>query len=254
MIAALSHAPAAGARDLWAPGALFPRNPTDASVSSGGVLQAGFAPGGVPPFRAGERDRVSLEGEAGAWIGRRVEVRLSGGWLRDTSEAAGAVSGVSDLRLGTVVAIADLGDFTIFGGWEAKMPNASDEGELGTDETDVLFGATARWARGPWTAQIDLGLGILGNPLRFANQDDVPMARAAVGREIGSIAIRPMVLADLATSRNPARVEAGLDVVAGKAFFGVVHLAAGLTPAAPDARVLIGVGLRSPLPGAGIGD
>jgi hypothetical protein len=240
---------AAGA-DLWTTAPLFLQPSVSASTSWGILAGGGWAAGLVPPFRAAERDRASIDVGGGVWVGDRVLLRGAWSWLRDDSRAGGTASGPGDIRLGTVARLGRTGDVRWFLGWEAKFPDAANEDELGTDETDVLFGGSFVWERGPWWATGAVGLGILGNPLRFANQDDVPMVRAAVGRRWGVVSIAAGIDADLATSRNPSRVEPGLDVSAGKRVFVAVHGGAGVVPAAADLRVTASIGLRWPLPDA----
>lgn len=239
----------ASAGNLWEPSALFPQPPPDAS-NSWGVLGGGTGSWGlVPPFRAGERDRMSVGAEASAWMAGRVQLRASGEWLRDTSAAGAPVSGFGDIRLGTVVDVVRVEGLRVYAGWEVKLPNARDEGDLGTDETDVLFGTTAAWSSGPFGARASVGLAVLGNPLRFANQDDVPMLRLALDGAWGMVHVSPLFAADLATSRNPARMEAGVDIGVGRALFGALQATAGITPAAADGRAGLVIGYRGALPG-----
>lgn len=243
--------PARGA-DLWAPAAWFPQTAEDASLSWGIAARGGWEDGLVPPFRAAERDRFSMGAEGFAALGR-VQIRGGWSWLRDASVAGAPMGGPGDVRLGTAVAVARVappgaGTLRLWAGWEAKLPNAADEGELGTDETDALFGGTVAWEGGGWDARVGVGLGILGNPHRFANQDDVPLVRARVERAVGPVRLAPWLKADLATSRNPARVQVGGEALAGGPVFVVLGGAAGLTPAAADWSVTAGLGWRPALP------
>lgn len=178
-----------------------------------------------------------------------VELRASWGWLVDSSVAGGVVHGPGDLRLGTVVTLAHPGNFDFTAGWEVKLPNAADEGELGTDETDMSFGATAGWRRGELEARLGVGLAVLGNPLRFANQDDVPMARASLGWSRGGWAVIGRASVDAPTARNPIRSEGDVALRMGKRWFGVVHGGGGFAPASADWHAGLGVGFASALPG-----
>ena len=177
-----------------------------------------------------------------------VQVRARGDVLRDQTDDGEVVVGPGDLRLGTVVGSRFGHGFGAGLGWEVKLPDAADEGELGTDETDVILGGTFGWGSGPWWADCAFGLGILGNPLRFANQDDVPLLRAAGGWRGTRAEVTSGVDAALATARNPARIEA----LVGAAYGGPVTVRLGteigLTPAAPDWGVMLGVGARFPFP------
>jgi hypothetical protein len=235
------------AYDLWSSSALFPHSMEAASDSCVFLARAGVDAGLVPPFRAAERDRASAGVEARVALGR-VELSAEWRWLRDATAAGEPASGPGDLRLGTRVRVACVGDVCGALGWEAKLPNAADEGELGTDETDVLVGATLAWTRDRYGAEVGGGLGILGNPLRFANQDDVPMLRGRFTVDVGPVTLAPAVSLDFATSRNPARMEAGGQVVAGSRWFAAVEGAGGLTAAAADWRAVATVGWRGGLP------
>ncbi len=202
----------------------------------------------VPPFRAGARDRTSVGIGAGATFSGRVRVTSTADWLCDHTDAGGSSCGWGDSRLGTVVRALPLGPVDVLLGWEAKMPNARDEGELGTDETDVLFGGALLYTHGPYRAGVGGGLGIRGNPLRFANQDDVPMLRVDAAYVATWWRVRPFLVVDFNTSRNPTRAEAGVGARFGTRFFADVEGAAGLTPAEADARVLLRLGFAMALP------
>ncbi len=219
-----------------------------------GDVRVGNAWAFVPPFRAGARDRLAVGLDNTVAFGDRVRLSVAGEWLRDTTAAGEPVAGFGDLRVGTTVRLATVGPVTGFLGWEGKMPNASDAGELGTDETDFLFGAGFLARHGDFSGAAHAGLGILGNPLRFANQDDVPLLRADLAYAPGSWRARGFVSADLATSRNPARVEAGGAARLGRSWFVEIEGAAGLSPAAADARVCLRLGLVAALPGAPPGE
>ncbi len=232
---------------------------TASEVAGNGVLlegdiRIGNAWSFVPPFRAGARDRLALGLDNTAAFGDRVRLGISGEWIRDTTLAGEPVAGFGDLRLGTTVRLATVGPVSGFLGWEGKMPNASDSGELGTDETDFLFGVGLLVRQGDVSAAAHAGLGILGNPLRFANQDDVPLLRGDLGYAPGPWRARAFVSADLATSRNPARVEAGGAARLGRTWFIELEGAAGLSPAAADGRVCLRLGLAAALPGTPRGE
>jgi hypothetical protein len=127
-----------------------------------------------------------------------------------------------------------------------KLPNARDEDGLGTDETDAAFGAWAQLRGRAWRARADAGLSIFGNPLRFANQDDVPSLGARVEWDVGPVTVGPVIAAELGTARNPARVSAGGRLEAGDAIFVSAEGWAGVTPAASDVAGALIVGWRGP--------
>jgi hypothetical protein len=195
---------------------------------------------------------VGLEGRA--WLGERILLGAAWGLLRDETRDGAVALGAGDLQLGTVVEAVRLREVHLHVGWGVKLPNAADEGELGTDETDVSFGGSVGWSRGAWAVVGSVGLGVLGNPLKFANQDDVPLLRAEAAWRSGWCALRPMVAADFSTSRNPARVRAGGSVRFGRAVFVEASSVAGLTPAEADWQVGLGAGWRADLPGSGAGE
>ncbi len=247
MLASLLWSGAAVGQDLWQPDPLFPR-PTGTARQSLAVLASiDGSVGYVPPFRVGERDRTSASVAAGVHLGP-VEIRAGWEWLADVGAARGLVHGPGDLRLGTVVTLARRGEFDLSAGWEAKLPNAADEGELGTDETDIRLGAGGGWRHGPVSARIGVGLAVLGNPLRFANQDDVPMIRTSLAWERGSIGVIGRASADLPTVRNPARIDGDIGFRLGVRWFGLVHGGGGFVPASADWHAGVSVGFASALP------
>lgn len=202
----------------------------------------GVAGGYVPPFRSEERERMWAGATARGWVGSRVMLGADWAWLRDHEPALDPVSGPGDVRLGTVVHVTDLGRLGIYGGWEVKLPDARDEGELGTDETDVSIGGAVGWQDGPWSLVAGVGLGILGNPLKFANQDDIPMLRLSGAWRRGAFALSPSLVVDLDTARNPMRAHAGAEARWGAPFFVRASGAAGLSRADADASIEVGAG------------
>lgn len=232
----------------WRPGVSDPPAPAEAPLAGEVSARVGWAPGLVPPFRSGARDRLAAGLDASGWLGGRVRLGLSWEWLVDDTVASTPVSGPGDVRIGTAVRLFGGGSGAAGLGWEAKLPNATNEDELGTDETDLLFGAWGRWHAGPWSAAAAVGLGVLGNPLRFANQDDVPLVRLEAGWKPGRFSARTFLEADLATPRNPDRVSLGGAVRFGERWFVEAEGAGGLTPAAADARLILRVGIAVPPP------
>ena len=207
-----------------------------------------YAPGFVPPFRAGARDRLAF-GVGGRWMpDARVQVAVGFEGLHDAS-AGTTATGPGDVRLGATALLVQPGPFRAWLGWSAKLPDARDEDDLGTDETDVTFGGTGELHGGPWRALVGVGLGVWGNPLRFANQDDVPELRASASWTATWLQIGVTGNADLATTRNPARVVLGgwarHDFAlgsTGRFLFVELGGGAGLTPAAPDGVAAIAFG------------
>ena len=85
-----------------------------------------------------------------------------------------------DLRLWTKFVLFPGDRQTVSLRFGVKLPNAHDENGLGTDETDffasLLYGARI----GAATATLNAGLGVLGDPERNQQQDDVFTWAAAV--------------------------------------------------------------------------
>jgi hypothetical protein len=252
------RAGSARADEGWAASALSPDPGRSASATFEVSARGGYSVGLVPPFRASTRDRAEAGARGWAWAGRWVRLGLAGGWVHDAYGGGGTASGPDDIRWSTLAMPVQFGGYALGLGWEAKMPNAADDGEIGTDETDVLVGLSAS---GEWgfvgarlRAVVAAGLGVLGNPLRFANQDDVPMLRASLAYARGRWAIAPGVEVDVATARNPARSRLGATGRYGDRVFVELSGHAGLSPAAADGSVGIAVGWSGALPGPGAGE
>ncbi|MSQ01361.1 MAG: hypothetical protein EXR71_05625 [Myxococcales bacterium] len=190
---------------------------------------------------------------ASAWVGPAVRLDLGWGWLAD-QVGGEMIAGPGDVRLGTGLRLFQTEGVSLGLGWGVKLPNATNEDGLGTDETDVDFGAWGGLRRGPWSSVLAVGVAVLGNPLRFAAQDDVAYLTIDAAWTSGRWAVVGHAEAALGTSRNPTRAEVGGGLRYGEQFFGEVDGAAGLTPAAADARVLIAVGARWALPRAPPGE
>ncbi len=222
--------------------------PAERPALAAAVIGA-WEPGLVPPFRASSRSRVSFGPELAVELGR---VRLAGSWawLSDLPASGVRVSGPGDVRLGTVVTAWSPGPFRLELGWGVKLANARDETQLGSDETDAEFGAAFAFSQGPWSATLAAGLGVWGNPLRFANQDDVVLIRGVATYDADFIRVGPALSADLPSDRNPPRVLAGAAGRVGRAWGLSVEAIAGITPATADFRLGVGVGyLSSSAPG-----
>lgn len=232
----------------WTPSAVEMSSADADGASVEASFRGGYAAGLVPPFRVGARDRATLGVDGRAWFDKRVRVTISEEWLHDQGAVGEPVSGWGDVRIGTAVAILT-GPVVATGlGWEAKLPNAADAGELGTDETDISFGAWTAVSGKEWSVVAAIGLAVLGNPLRFANQDDVPMARLGGAFRPGPFAFEVAAQADFATSRNPARIQLDGTARYGRTWFVAVQPTVGLAPAAPDFAGVLRVGYAWTLP------
>ena len=208
---------------------------------------AGLSQGAVPVFRAAERDRLSATVVAGWRVAKPVHLDLRVSGLQDRYASGARQTGWGDIRLGTGLSLWEGGGQMEPGfglGWQAKLPNAQDEGELGTDETD--FRVVGHLAMGGTTrVAIVGGLDILGNPLRFANQDDVPLSWLQVTHGLGPLSLSSRIGGGWATSRNPARHELDFAVEGSCPWRMGAEGVLGLTPAAPDWGVRLWVGWGS---------
>ncbi len=197
--------------------------------------------GWIPPFRASPRDRWAAAFAAQWRPVSPVTLDLDWETIWDELPSGQRMKGPGDLRLGAHAwawrSVVDLGL-----GWRVKLPNARDEGEIGSDETDVeVLGTVGR----TWGHVRVMGVGgvaILGDPIRFANQDDVPIGWIASTGEIGPLTISGQVGGAFGTQRNPPRLSAvlGLEGQCPRVFGGDVQV--GLTPAAPDWGAALWVG------------
>lgn len=189
--------------------------------------------GWVPPFRAAERDRLTAGGRASVRPGYPVQLDLSWAWLADSLPSGGGASGPGDVRLGVGVDHS-LGGLELGGGWRVKLPNARDEGELGSDETDVQLMGTVgrRWSK--VAVRVSAGLDIRGDPIRFANQDDVPQLWLSTVGQQGHWHLSGRVGGDLQTARSPSRLQAVTGLVWADGWLVGAEATAGLTPAAAD--------------------
>jgi hypothetical protein len=165
-------------------------------------------------------------------------------YLWEENEIGERAAGPGDVRLGTDLQLLERA-IDLHLGWQVKLPNASDELELGTDETDSTLWIRARSDYGPVEIGLTAGLAIIGNPLQFANQDDVPLTWLDLSVPLGSLQLSGRVGGGWATSRNPARLDSSLSIEAGCPWLVGTRAVLGLTPAAPDwgSQVWVGWGL-----------
>lgn len=174
-----------------------------------------FREGAFPPFFAEERDARRDEWHVGVvdaslGMGGANRLRMQAGWQRVSGEDGEEASGIEDLRLTFSGRLPMRLPFDLGLSLGAKLPNASEEERLGTDQTDLMLRVTASGARERrgWAAAA--GLGILGHPTRPATQDDVIWLGGCAWFQAGSGAIPVRLLAEatgITTSRyfNDAR-------------------------------------------------
>ena len=220
--------------DNWSPLLLQPTTPLSVAGS------AGWQSALVPPFRAASRNRATYGLNAIWHPTSQIEIDLRGDYVKDSFTTKDSKQGFGDVRIGTTAILwsstawgpAQKPSFSV--GWQTKLPNAQDEGEIGTDETDATLLGGFTTALGRVALGIDAGLAIWGNPLMFANQDDLLVTHLAVRAPVGPIALSSNIGGYWASARNPARHELRLGVAPTDCPFFGVDTMAGLTPAAPD--------------------
>lgn len=210
------------------------------------ALRAGGAwlPGSVPPFWTLPRDRAQAEVQvwwrpsARFGVGARFDA-----WRADLYPDGARRSGPGDLRLDT-----DLG---LWGGavagrlrWEVKLPDADDEEQLGTDETDVHAGLELTTDSGPFTLSARGGLAVLGDPLRATRQAWLPELRAAANMAAGPVSPGAEVALTLGDAEEPVRGTAALGIEGRCPLLLGAQGLVGLSPAAADwgARAWLGWG------------
>jgi hypothetical protein len=234
---------AAGGQDLFTP---LSMGAEEAGCSV--CLSSSFEASGVPPFRAGPRDTASL-GLAAQWSPHSmVRVRTQVERLRMQWPSGDTASGWGDVRLGTTGVLwrGAKGKPEIGLDWSMKLPNASDEGELGSDESDAEVGLFGRAGVGPWRFGLSASLLILGDPLQFANQDDALVMGASISFGEGRLSGMSRVRWREESPRNPRDIR-WLTGARLKELPGGLWVAAeggvGFTMAAPtwQAGVLLGV-------------
>ena len=83
--------------------------------------------------------------------------------------------GVGDLRLWNKIKFINEGEYLPSMGfrWGVKLPNANYEDRLGTDETDFFSSFLFSKHINNLYSHVNLGMGILGNPNKTNEQDDV---------------------------------------------------------------------------------
>jgi hypothetical protein len=216
---------------------------TDSAVVSARVLGA-VELGVVPPFRAAPRRRSSVGVDFRWRVSERVRLDGAWSWVRDDLPAGHAVHGAGDAELGVWAGLFKTPSAALGVGWAVKLPNAADEGELGTDETDVSVFSTLSTSLAGVELSALGGVAILGDPNRFANQDDAALIGLEAARIVGPVHFRSTVGGTLGTTRNPARLSGAAGLWGGCPHRLGTEVQVGLTPAAPDwgLRTWVGFG------------
>jgi hypothetical protein len=186
----------------------------------------------IPPFRAAPRERTQAV-VRGHWMpDERVRLDASWSWLRDKLPSGVTPQGPGDVRLGAHAVVWEA-PVALGLGWLVKLPNAADEGEIGTDETDAtVLGTFAVPLRG---VELSGGGGIViqGDPIRFANQDDAGLVLIGVSGEVGGFHLYSQAGGTLESARNPVRMSTHFGGKIGCPVQLGLDLQVGLSPAAP---------------------
>ena len=109
-------------------------------------------------------------------LGGRAEIRLEGDSWRFGKIDGNSVNDAGDWTLSTKIRFgtqAPEAQRALAGIFAVKLPNASNEEGLGTDETDVYLGLVGHCRKGSSEWRASAMLGILGDPAAEASQNDV---------------------------------------------------------------------------------
>ena len=215
-----------------------PFSPIGSSVNNNTCelcLSVGHISGIVPLFSAATRDESYLE-LSGSWsLYESIEVRMASNLQNVSWPNGDSASGPGDIRLGTSWRLLGAETSSLWLDWSAKMPNAQDTTRLGTDETDVTIGTYGQWSNNYLNVVAGGELQVLGDPLQYANQDDIFLVGAAVETALESLHFRGRLIARLESPRNPLDLRVGLGVKLKKGNWGYgINSTAGLSPAAGD--------------------
>jgi hypothetical protein len=106
--------------------------------------------------------------------GRVVEIQAYFDGIYVDEDGSGSEYGAGDLELFTKIQLRQEDDMPALGfRFGTKLPNASNEDRLGTDEFDFLASFLLSKHLGSLETHLNLGMGILGSPYQNSNQDDV---------------------------------------------------------------------------------
>lgn len=109
-------------------------------------------------------------------VGKVVEIQAYFDGIYADEEDSNGKYGAGDLELFTKVQLREEDSMPAFGfRFGTKLPNATNEDTLGTDEFDFSGGLLMSKHLGKVETHFNLGMGILGNPYQNNNQDDVLM-------------------------------------------------------------------------------
>lgn len=202
----------------------------DVSIRISGFHSDGY----LPFFTSAERRISGGAGELSGWFDDYIYVNVRGDYRRERSLSGAAHEGPGALRFLTL-ATAWQGAIDAQLGWMGQVPFTKDHGEILTDELDVHLLAGLSTDVGLARLGLTGGMAILGNPLRFANQDDAPLLwLTAAFPASPSLALAGRLGGALGTSRNPSRLSTTLSATWGQPWQVGADVEIGLTPAAAD--------------------
>ena len=155
------------------------------------------------------------------------------------------------LGLGAEVTLYQTPGWRAVLGWRAALPLLPASGEA--DITPLARLSARSPARPGAELTATVGLAILGDPLRPASQDDVPLSWLSAAWPLQPEApwvLRGRLGGGWPSARSPARMNAalGLGWQGGRGLSAGAEGAAGLTPAAADLTVGLWAGWQAPDP------
>ena len=229
-------------REAGAQGAVWPGDNGLATPDVSIRLSAFHSNGYLPAFTSAERRLWGGVGELSGWFEDRIYVNVRGDLRRETALSGAQYFGPGALRMLTL-ATAWQGEVDLQLGWMGLVPFTSDHGEILSDELDVHLLAGLSTDAGPARLGLTGGLAILGNPLRFANQDDAPLLwLTAAMPATPRLSLSGRMGGSLATARNPSRLSSTLSATWGSPWQLGATGEIGLSPAAADLGGTIWIG------------
>lgn len=126
---------------------------------------------------------LGLRTGLGSWAELRVEGDL---YRRFDPDDGSTADGAGDWRFGTKLRFGPSGARQAWAAWlGVKLPVASDNEGLGTNETDVEARVLWRLSAGPGTLDVNGGVALLGAPFRERSQVDLLTYAAAYRFSVG---------------------------------------------------------------------
>jgi len=188
----------------------------------------------LPPFWNEPRNRAQGEfnlrwaPSSAAWLDVSVDA-----WRQDRHENGNVFSGPGDITMGGRAWIWQAPVFTGVA-FAVKQPNADDERQLGTDETDITLLATSgAWLGQTWI-QVHGGAAFLGDPHRFSSQDVAPTVITSAVYEREIIVLHSFINGTMETTHNPSQWSMTIGGEGRCPRLLGAEATVGLSPAAPN--------------------